>query len=110
MKGRKVDGSQLRDQGVDQNLEARGGEDFTTIAREIIEELIEGGGVFTSDDVWAKMPKSIEPSHPNVLPSLFNVYSRQEKIVPIGYQKSKRKSRHAGVARVWRSKRAVSGD
>lgn len=105
-----MDGSQLRDEGADQNLEARGGEDFATIAREIIEELIEGGEMFTSDDVWAKMPASIEPSHSNILPSLFNSYSRRGLTVPVGYQKSKRKSRHAGVVRIWRSKRAVFGD
>ena len=105
-----MNGSQLRDEGADRNLEARGEQDFATIAREIIESLIEGGEMFSSDDVWERMPKSIEPSHPNILPSLFNSYSRKGLTVPVGYTQSKRKTRHAGVVRLWRSKEAVFGE
>lgn len=97
-------GDQLRDEGVDQNLEARGHELFPAEARAIIDALIALNRNFDSDDVWDRMPAGIAPSHPNVLPSIFNKYARAEKIVAVGYKPSRRKSRHSGVIRVWKPK------
>ena len=101
-----MNGRQLRDEGVDRNLAARGEQDFATIAREIIDAFIASGEVFSADDVWDRMPAGIEPSHPNVMASIFNSYSRRKLTVTVGFTQAKRKSRHAGMIRLWKRREA----
>lgn len=102
-----MDGSQLRDEGVARNLQARGEEDFADAVRDAIEELAEQGDAFSSDDVWSRISNAMPPSSPNILPSLFSASRKQGLIEPVGYTQSRRKSRHAGVVRVWRGVRTV---
>jgi hypothetical protein len=98
-----MNGSQLRDEGVDRNLAARGEEDYATIAREVIDALIETEEVFNADTVTHRMPAGIARSHQNILPSIFNTYRRQGKIEVVGYTQSMRPSRRGGVIRQWKA-------
>lgn len=97
-----TNGHQLRDEGADRNLGPREHELFVEAVKDTIDNLISLGRSFTADDVWSFIPAGIGPSHPNVLPSIFNQYRRAGKIETVGYVPSKRKIRHAGVIRVWR--------
>lgn len=65
----------------------------------------EAGVEFTADDmVDLGVP---EPDHPNRLGALFLAASRRGQIEAVGYRPSTKPSRHGGVVRVWRGRRAA---
>jgi len=105
-------GRQLRNAGYDDVIAAD--ESLTRGAREHIEraldELIELGLPFTSDDIHALLPEDCEPHSPNLIPALIGSWRCLGKITPVGWTTSTRPSRHAAAVRVWVAAPAEAGE
>ena len=68
-------------------------------ATRAVEYLAEGGQPFTVAEVVEL--GTGEPDHPNRWGALFQAAYKAGLIVPLGYTRSQRASRHGGVVRVW---------
>lgn len=96
-------GQQLRMEGIDANLAAA--QSINRTYRDHAETILAGfarsGREFTADDIRQAIPAGLEPHHPNVLPSLLGQWSAQERIQPVDWAMSQRRSRHSSRNRVW---------
>ena len=99
------DGKQLRDKGMadvisaDQAVHRSYGE----IAREVIDQFIEEGRTFTSEDVRAAIPADVEAHHPNVLPAVLGSLASAGRIRRVGEYHSTRLSRRYGRNSFWKA-------
>lgn len=73
--------------------------DWSDAAVEALEELAADGREFTADDVRDRVG---EPESPGALGAVFRGAAAAEQIKLVGYRRSRRLSRHAGVIGVWR--------
>jgi hypothetical protein len=93
-------GEALRDEGVDQALNAA-----DTRARlageDAIRRLAELGGPFTAEDVRELVGAPLG-ARPNLLPALFRQAARRGEIVAVGYRPASRPEARQRVLRVWR--------
>jgi hypothetical protein len=92
-------GQELRDRGVERVL-AHEEEVYKHRTLGVIAAFALTGEDFTADDVRAVVGDP--PHHPNVLSALFRKARQIGIIVPVGIGTAQRKSRHAGLNRVWR--------
>jgi|GEM_PF-2561346 len=67
-------------------------------ATETLDELIEAGQPFSTDDLWARLPA---PPEPRAMGAVIVAASRAKRIVQVGYRKSERARCHARPIPVW---------
>lgn len=96
-------GAQLRDAGVVDVLAAdaavhRG---YRTAIEQALNELILLSLPFTADDLREYLGPDFQPHSPNLLPAVIHAYSAAGRIHGVGWTRSTRPSRHAGVIRTW---------
>lgn len=71
-------------------------------AEEYLDVLATTGREFSADDLVEEVGTPPVTGSPNAIGGLFIAAIRRGLIVPVGYRRSTRKSRHGGVQRVYR--------
>lgn len=98
-------GKALRDEGMSAVLAADTAphRSYGEIAREVIDQFIEEGRTFTSEDVRAEIPSNVEAHHPNVLPAVLGSLASAGRIRRVGEYHSTRLSRRYGRNSFWKA-------
>lgn len=90
--------------GMQDVIDARVNAEWRRRAEQAIRTLMQTTPRFSADDV--AVMAGLPPSR-NAMGALFGAYHRRGDIEPVGYTTGKRKDRHGGSQRVWRSAHAA---
>lgn len=97
-------GAAERDRAIEQ-VTAHAEVEFITAGREALERCCFTMETFTTDEIWALIPKGVNHHEPRAMAAIMKYAEKQNWAYPLDqYRPSSRPEAHRGPKRVWRSR------
>lgn len=94
------EGAARRDEGMQLSLDALQPA-WRSVAEETLDELIDAGFPFTTDDLRDRVGDPAGTGSARALGGMISGRHRNGEIVPVGYTTSRQPQRHGGILRIW---------